>query len=69
MCDILFDCMNTLIFNVYLCAGQYDVTQLVAQDYAHIKRVNFDEAFTLIDQLKAIKMFLGLSCSLMFTRY
>lgn len=43
--------------------------QLVAQDYAQIKWVDFDEAFTPIDHLEAIIMFLGLSCSLMFTHY
>lgn len=43
--------------------------QLVAQDYAPKKGVDFDEAFIYISHLEAIKMLLGLSYSIMFTLY
>lgn len=43
--------------------------KFVAQDYAQIKGVDFDEASILIARLEAIKMFLSLSYSLMFTLY
>lgn len=44
-------------------------TQLVAQDYAQIQGVDFDEAYTLVNHLETIIIFLGLSSSLMFKHY
>lgn len=53
-------------------SNEIDTTKkekLMAQDYAQIKGVNFDEISTPIDPLEAIIVFLGMSYSLMFTHY
>lgn len=43
--------------------------QLAAHDYAKIKGVYIEEVYTPIAHIEAIRFFLSLSCSLMFTLY